>query len=95
MNGARITNAARSDSFIFLVIEKDPPYEIAVYPSGTSVLGVGDQWRSKAMSIYANCKKKHYWPGYNHEAKVIELPKWAEAVDPDDTEFEDMAELTE
>jgi hypothetical protein len=86
LNGARITNTARSDSFIFLVIEKTPPFEIAVYPCGASVLGVGDQWRSKAMRIYSRCRKTNKWPGYNHEAKVIELPPWAEAVDPDEVQ---------
>lgn len=84
--GARVAGVCRPDAFIFLVIEKDPPYEIAIYPAGASVLGVGDQWRSKAMGIYSRCKKRNVWPGYNHEARTIELPRWAEAVDPDDEE---------
>lgn len=83
--GGRVTGQYNSDTFIFIVIEKDPPYEIGVYPSGTSVLGVGDQWRSKAMNIYSKCKKNNRWPGYNVGFKTIELPKWAEAVDTDET----------
>lgn len=82
--GARETGMRRSDSFIFLVVEKEPPYEIAIYPAGASVLGVGDQWRAKAMRDYAKCKRENKWPGYNHEARMIELPPWAEAVDPNE-----------
>lgn len=84
--GGRVTGAYNPDQFIFIVIEKEPPFEIGVYPSGASVLGVGDQWRSKAMDIYSKCKKNNRWPGYNPAFKVIELPKWAEAVDPDGTD---------
>lgn len=76
------------DTFIYVVVEKDPPYEIAIYPAGGSVLGVGEQWRSKAMRTYAKCKKANHWPGYNAEMRVIELPQWAESVDPDDGEEE-------
>lgn len=84
--GARATGVCNPDYFIFLAIESEPPYEIAIYPAGTSVLGVGDQWRSNAMKLYTKCKRENKWPGYNPDARVIELPTWAEAVDPDEEE---------
>jgi PDDEXK-like domain of unknown function (DUF3799) len=87
-HGAGVAKSLGIDSktFIFLVVEKNPPYEMAIYPAGTSVLGVGDQWRSKAMQIYSKCKKSGVWPGYNPDMRTIELPQWAEAVYPDDEE---------
>ena len=82
--GARVTKTARSDSFIFIVVEKKAPYEIAVYPAGNSVLGVGSQWRSKAIRLYSKCRKSGQWPGYDYQARTIELPIWAEAAPLDD-----------
>lgn len=82
--GARATGVCRSDSFTFLVIEKDPPYEIAIYPAGASVLGVGDQWRTKAMKTFVECTKSGRWPGYNPNARVIEHSHWAEIPDDDE-----------
>ena len=84
LDGARVSGVCRHDAFTFIAIEKEPPYAIAVYPCGRSVLGVGDQWRSKAMKIYARCKKEGRWPGYNEQARMIELPIWAEGADPDE-----------
>ena len=74
--------------FIFVVIEKESPYEIKVMPAGVSVMGVGDQWRAKAMRTYAKCKKENKWPGYDHRAETVELPPYAEAVDPDNDDSE-------
>lgn len=81
--GGRVTKQYDPDVFIFLVIEKDPPYEIGIYPSGSSVLGVGDQDRSTAMQIYAKCRKENRWPGYNSKFRTIELPKFTESLDHD------------
>lgn len=83
-SGGRHTQTFDPNVFIFLVIEKEPPFEIGIYPAGTSVLGVGDQWRSKAMEIYSKCRKLNQWPGYNASFRTIELPRWAESVDPDE-----------
>lgn len=74
--GARATQVCRSDVFTFIVIEKDPPYEIAVYPAGASILARGERQREKATKLFAECKRTNIWPGYNHEARVIEHPDW-------------------
>jgi hypothetical protein len=85
-SGAEIAKFADPKIYMFLAIEKDPPYEIAIYQAGVSVLGVGDQWRREAMKIYSQCRKKNIWPGYTPDITTIELPSWAEAVYPDDVE---------
>lgn len=69
---------------IFMVIEKEPPYELALYSAGTSVMAVGEHWRAKAMRLYSKCRKANQWPGYNPSFRTIELPVWAESVDPMD-----------
>ncbi len=82
--GARITGVANPDVFVFLVIEKTPPYEIAIYPCDAGVLGYGDQWRSKLMREYAECRKTGIYPGYNPRAQMIKIPTWAQVPDEED-----------
>lgn len=93
LEGARVTKVCNPEVFIFMVIEKDPPYEIAIYPAGPSVLNIGEQWRERAMLIYSRCLKANTWPGYNADARTIEMPIWAEAVDPFEGEPEDLSWL--
>jgi PDDEXK-like domain of unknown function (DUF3799) len=74
--GARCTGVCRSDAFTFIAIEKDPPYEMAVWPAGASILAHGEREREKAMAKFAQCKKTKVWPGYNPDARLIEFPDW-------------------
>jgi PDDEXK-like domain of unknown function (DUF3799) len=87
LEAGRVTKAYDPNHFVFVVIEKDPPYEIALYEADNSVMGVGDQWRTKAMEIYSKCKKENRWPGYTQTFTKIGLPRYAEGVDPDDFGF--------
>lgn len=76
LSGARETGIGNSEAFVFIAIEKTPPYEIAVYPVGPSILAFGDRLRTKAMRVYAKCKRENKWPGYNPDARVLEYPDW-------------------
>lgn len=82
--GSEVTGIGRADAYAFLVVEKEPPYEIGVYTAGASVLGVGRQWRREAMATYAECRRTGIWPGYPQRAEVIELPAWAKEVETKD-----------
>lgn len=76
LEGAKATGVCRHDAFTFIVCEKDPPYEIAVYPAGASILAYGGRKRDKGMKIYSECRKTNVWPGYNQLAKTLEYPDW-------------------
>lgn len=80
-NGAHVSQVGRGDQFIFIAIEKNPPYELAVYPAGLRTFSIGDHYRSQAMHTYSRCKKENRWPGYNEEAFPLDVPAWAENVD--------------
>ena len=94
--GAEVTGIARHDSYAFLCIEKEPPYEMAIYTCGMpdqdeertspswSVLGCGSQWRDEAMRVYKQCRETQTWPGYQKRPETIELPRWAKGVGEDD-----------
>lgn len=85
--GAEVTGLATGKEYAFMVVEKEPPYEICVYacamPSAGeagSVLGLGTQWRTEAMRIYKRCRETGIWPGYSQRYEPIEMPRWAKGV---------------
>jgi len=89
--GAGVAKIARPDAYAYLVIEKEPPYAMAIYTCGVvdggegdtatwSVLGCGAQWREEAMRIYKRCQETNTWPGYQTKPQTITMPKWAKGV---------------
>lgn len=75
--GAEITGVADSENFIFVAIEKEPPYGISIHFLDAYGLGLGDQWRSHLMKKYQECNTKKHWPGYPTEGSVAIPPEWA------------------
>lgn len=73
LHGLGVTN------FIFIVVEKDPPYAIGIYWADKRMIELGyDEFR-RGMKIYAECLSSGVWPGYNNDQIVeISLPKWAD-----------------
>lgn len=67
----------REITFVFVVQEATPPYEIAVYQYGDEERHVGHQLNEKAIETYNHCRESGSWPGYPHEVQQLTLPKWA------------------
>lgn len=63
-------------AFVFIVIEKDPPYESAVYELGTQSLMTADAQVSKLLPVWQECVTSKKWPGYGDEIKIIDLAAW-------------------
>lgn len=70
--------------FVWIVIEKKPPYIPAVYIADETILERGRQLWKRAMKTYKRCIDSKTWPGYQfsedanrYEAQTISLPPWA------------------
>lgn len=73
--------------FVFVAVEKDPPYAVNVLQCGENEIRlgmVGDK-RGTVMGyrdllrLYSRCKKERKWPGYegfDNKINQIRLPKW-------------------
>jgi hypothetical protein len=57
--------------FMFIPVEKSPPYESNVFLADSSMLEAGLNENRKLMKLYKECLEKKSWPGY--EDKVIEI----------------------
>lgn len=72
------TGASR---FVFVAVEKKPPYAVAVFELDPDALKVGRALRERAIETYASCVEFGIWPGYPTEVQSLALPAWAQGDD--------------
>lgn len=65
------------DKFVFIVVESEPPYGVAVYAVDADMLLRGSEARKRNMDAYAECIQTDKWPGYPDSVQTIALPTWA------------------
>ena len=68
--------------FVFVVVEKEPPYPVAIYTLGDDALEYGLQQFDDLMFVLSQCQENDKWPGY--PIREINLPSYVKF----DTELE-------
>ncbi|QXP89647.1 PD-(D/E)XK nuclease-like domain-containing protein [Methylococcus capsulatus] len=70
-------------TFLFIAVEKDPPYAAAVYKAADEVIEVGRTKYRGALQLLKWCRENDRWPAYqpNGEIETINLPRWAAKFD--------------
>lgn len=63
--------------FVFIVVEKKPPYGVMTYWLDAEALSRGREEYRKLADRYAKCKAYNSWPGYSQELIKLSLPNWA------------------
>lgn len=64
------------DSFIFIVVEKHPPYAVAVYDLDPESIRQGKREFIRDLNVYQRCIETNQWPGYNERPELISLPEY-------------------
>jgi hypothetical protein len=62
--------------FIFIVLEKEPPYLCNVVELDDSALEEGNRSRLHALARYKECKESGVWPGYGDGIETVSLKPW-------------------
>jgi Fe-S cluster biosynthesis and repair protein YggX len=62
---------------VWAVIEKTPPYEVALYRPHADVMEKAKRDYERAMLTLKDCIQRNYWPRYQRQNQVINLPAWA------------------
>lgn len=63
--------------FVFVSVEKEPPYLVHVNQLTEQAMAWGDRRATAAMEIYRDCTASGVWPGYPlNEITDIDLPGW-------------------
>lgn len=66
-----------ADGFVFIAVEKEPPFAAACYPIGVRSENIGRELYMKHLRIYEDCKAHNVWPAYGDTLQSLELPAWA------------------
>lgn len=77
VQAAHYTDGFERDRFVFIVVEKDPPYGVAVYVADDSVFERGRSLRDRNLDTYSACMAKGHWPAYADTIQTVGLPAWA------------------
>ena len=90
VDGYKAVTGEDAKGFIFVAVEKKPPYAVAVYaldngsqegpenniPATESSIDKGRTEYRELLSQYIDCKKSGVWPAYSDDVEEISLPGW-------------------
>lgn len=65
------------DAFIFIAVEKAPPYAVAVYEASIEMLNAGREEYFRNLRVYRDCLDSGNWPAYPVEITKLMPPRWA------------------
>lgn len=65
------------DTFVFIAVEKEPPYPVAVYQLGAAEIEEGRRLYRADLMRYLQCSISGKWPGYGDDLQMLSLPPWA------------------
>lgn len=65
--------------FVFIAVEKEPPYAVCVFVADDAVLKLGEQEALADLETYRWCVEHDNWYGYEKTPKThsLTLPEWA------------------
>jgi hypothetical protein len=78
LDGAK-ANVKNDFTFVFICVEKEPPYGVAVYTLEESFIEAGRQSYKNALRVVRECIDKNEWPCYSNQVLEIPAPKWMQA----------------
>jgi PDDEXK-like domain of unknown function (DUF3799) len=70
-------NIDHRTSFIFIAVEKEPPYAVAIYDLDDISIEQGRKEYRRDLNVYKMCIESNTWPGYPTHAEMIQLPAYA------------------
>jgi hypothetical protein len=64
-------------AFVFIAVEKAPPYAVSVYELDSDSIEVGRTLYQRNLETYRRCRETDHWPAYSDAIEVLTLPRWA------------------
>lgn len=68
----------RKEKFIFIAVEKEPPYAVAVYELTQDSINIGRRKYERLLTKYLECVVAESWPAYSSNIEFLSLPVWAQ-----------------
>lgn len=70
-------NGHNPEGFVFIAVEKEPPYLVNIFYADEAVMEAGRRQYHQDLETYMRCIETGEWPGYSPEIKPLGLPRWA------------------
>lgn len=77
LNGVSVATADRPEVFVFVAVEKQPPYAVALYFADPDMIAAGKREYRRNLTTYAECLRTDQWPAYPEQILPLSLPSWA------------------
>lgn len=75
-DGIRALDIAEDVAFLFVAIERTPPYLITVSQLDEDARRIGRAKTDRALATYAECVATDTWPSYSSGVELISPPRW-------------------
>ena len=72
----RRTLGMTPQAFIFLCVELEPPFSVAVYKADDEFVRAGWEEARVDLQVLAACRASGKWPGYGDTVRTLRLPPW-------------------
>lgn len=76
-DGYRAAFGEAPRGFVFIAVETEPPYLVAVYVASEAMTQRGRVDYQTDLDTFRRCQESGTWPGYSDAPLTIDLPKWA------------------
>jgi len=77
LDGIEACTGERPEFFVFLAIEKEPPFLVGPYIIHTDDLADARAELKVMLARYAECERTGIWPGYVETLTTLRVPGWA------------------
>jgi hypothetical protein len=74
--GARLITGMDEIDFIFVFVEKSPPYEVRVGRLPLDVVCFAEATLKPLLRLYQECITSGFWPGHEQKIETFELAPW-------------------
>ncbi len=79
LRGYEAATGVRPEGFVFIAVEKKPPFSVALYLCGDVTVEIGAREADEDLDVLVQCSESGNWYGYGGEKDLIlpvELPEW-------------------
>jgi exodeoxyribonuclease VIII len=76
LHGVEQATGKRPEQFVFVCVEKRPPFACAVYVAAPEMVQIGWDTARANLNRLAECMAADAWPGYSDQVELINLPAW-------------------
>jgi len=76
-DGLTLATGNPPKGFVFIAVEKNPPYAVAVYFVDEPTFTLGRDTYLRDVEVYMRCATNNEWPAYGDMVTALQLPTWA------------------